>query len=305
MSYPGTINSLTEKTDGPDQIIYAAHMNAIRTALLDAVTIIGNAPQGNKTSIEDRLDVNINDDGFIDNIGQLRIVGKSGCKYSTIQSAIDSITDATTAKPYAILVLPGVYTETITTKNNIYILGITPPTFGNRTQIPNGPCKIVAPNGQSAVIGVSAFLANFIITSSQSQALISADSGGNNFKDCIFYCTGSGPAFTRTSGIIYCSDSIIMSEASIPLILAGSNSWFRRCSITSIEGGAAFTLSDSAKLYLNSCILDVCEGTIPVAAGCTLYARFCQFTTAPSGDGTINLGTMTNSNCDVWSIMEM
>lgn len=45
---------------------------------------------------------------------QSRVVCKSGCIYSTVQSALDSITDATSTKRYSIFIGPGDYDENVT-----------------------------------------------------------------------------------------------------------------------------------------------------------------------------------------------
>jgi hypothetical protein len=45
------------------------------------------------------------------NIGQTITVGKSGANYTSIKEAMDSITDASIAKPYTVKVFPGVYLE--------------------------------------------------------------------------------------------------------------------------------------------------------------------------------------------------
>jgi hypothetical protein len=50
-------------------------------------------------------------------------VAKSGGDYTTIQGAIDSITDATTSKRYAVVVHPGDYAEAVTMKNYVDIIG--------------------------------------------------------------------------------------------------------------------------------------------------------------------------------------
>lgn len=51
-------------------------------------------------------------------------VAKSGGAYTSIQSAISSITDATSSKPYVVTVQPGVYTEDIIIKDWVFIRGI-------------------------------------------------------------------------------------------------------------------------------------------------------------------------------------
>jgi len=134
MAYPASITTLIDKTDGPDQIIYAAHINAIHTALRDLNTILGNAPQGNKTAIEDRLDIRIDDDGNLKNPQQLVTVGKSNADYTTITAALAAITDAASDKIYTVLVYPGIYTEAVTLKNYVNIIAVDK----NSSQIKNG-----------------------------------------------------------------------------------------------------------------------------------------------------------------------
>jgi hypothetical protein len=53
----------------------------------------------------------------------LVIVAKSGGDYSTIQSAVDSISDATEGNPYLIWVAPGVYSEAVTMVPYVHLQG--------------------------------------------------------------------------------------------------------------------------------------------------------------------------------------
>ena len=65
MAYPNGINAITPKQDGPDQIIYAAHMNAIRTALLETKVELGDSPKGSAASVQERLAAGLNADGTL------------------------------------------------------------------------------------------------------------------------------------------------------------------------------------------------------------------------------------------------
>ena len=56
-------------------------------------------------------------------------VAKSGAHFTTIQSAIDSITDATAAKPYVVAIYPGLYEPAsmiLLTKSYVSLIGIQP-----------------------------------------------------------------------------------------------------------------------------------------------------------------------------------
>jgi hypothetical protein len=61
---------------------------------------------------------------YYDNVLNELYVAKSGATYDTIQSAINSITDASSENPYFISVGSGIYTEDIIMKNYVYIQGI-------------------------------------------------------------------------------------------------------------------------------------------------------------------------------------
>ena len=54
---------------------------------------------------------------------QTRIVCKSGCTYSEVADAVDSITDSATDKRYTVVVYPGTYTKSITMKSYVGIVG--------------------------------------------------------------------------------------------------------------------------------------------------------------------------------------
>lgn len=55
---------------------------------------------------------------------QVVTVAKAGADYTSIQGAIDSITDASTSKRYTVLVMPGLYTEQVTLKDWVDLRGL-------------------------------------------------------------------------------------------------------------------------------------------------------------------------------------
>ena len=65
-------------------------------------------------------------DEIISDSDQIIFVAKSGYKYNSIQSAIDSITDAASDKIYTLFVFPGEYDEAITLKDYVDIIAFNP-----------------------------------------------------------------------------------------------------------------------------------------------------------------------------------
>ena len=104
----------------------ADHMNAVRAAIRDITAELGINPHGDLATLVARLAVAINTNGTIKKPAQIVDVAPQNADFTTIQSAIDSITDASSSKIYTIRVYPGIYTENVTLKSYVNLVGMTP-----------------------------------------------------------------------------------------------------------------------------------------------------------------------------------
>jgi hypothetical protein len=144
------------------------------------------------------------DDG--DSYQQVVTVAKSGGDYTTIQGAIDSITDATTTKRYVVRVMSGVYSEAVTCKDYVDILGagrtntIISGTSGTVLTFPANKCTVseVGVNVDYGALGAN----STAITSAGADSVL---------KDCDITVTKSGGDFTM-NGITITAGSFRMSD---------------------------------------------------------------------------------------------
>lgn len=97
-----------------------AILNVVLTSVAEAVgfTISGGTTSKTLTVLEDT--------SLYGNPQQVVTVAKSGGMFTSIQSAIDSITDAASDKIYTVLVYPGNYDEAITLKDYVDIIAVNP-----------------------------------------------------------------------------------------------------------------------------------------------------------------------------------
>ena len=114
------------------------------------------------------------------NIQQNITVGKAGAQYTSIQSAIDSITDASTSKRYTIQISPGEYTENITGKTFVSLNGIgTDP----HLVIIKGTTSLYTSSATYCEISNLSFQ---IEPTTTSQKVITISSGTHLFDNCHF-----------------------------------------------------------------------------------------------------------------------
>lgn len=125
-NYPASLDSFVAKSDGAGNIISAAHINYLQDAILAIETELGTDPAGSLTDLKTRLAVMLTNAGGLKGPQQIVTVAKSGGSYTTIQAAVNSISDAASNKIYTVLVFPGEYNEALTLKNYVNIVAIDP-----------------------------------------------------------------------------------------------------------------------------------------------------------------------------------
>lgn len=285
MTYPASISTLADKSDGPGNIIYAAHVNSIHTALRDLRTLLGDDPEGNLANVETRLDAIVDNDGYRVLPANFRMVGKSGAKYTTIQSAIDSISDQSDSKPYTVLIFPGIYAEVVTTKANVHLAALCP-----------GSVTVTAPSEQTALehYGGNIFGINFFTDIGENAA---------NFQTTVYsyiYCCSfyadTGRPIDFISGNAYLFDCRLTATIQYCFYITAGYLEFNHCRMITINGNLGRIIGGSG--ILNHCVCSDTDQGIECNTPGVLIARLNRWANEPWGSGTINLGTMKNTNCN-------
>ena len=155
--YPTT---LIQYTNLPDKIAYvdlisAQIFNQNRAAIRDLTRELGIELKGNCYDLHDRLSRVIDPDGRLVLPETVVSVGKQNADFTTIQAAVDSITDASASKTYILHIYPGIYEENVILKPNILLKAVAPiPRGSNRDTFqfcviapPNGPCIKLTTSG--------------------------------------------------------------------------------------------------------------------------------------------------------------
>src|SRR3990172_7248035 len=99
---------------------------------------------------------------------QRLIVAPTGGRFTSIQTAIDSITDASATKPYEVRLMPGVYTGNITMKAYVSVVGED-----------REACVIKAPTG--ATTRTVALASNSKLMNLRVEGPALADGGSDNY----------------------------------------------------------------------------------------------------------------------------
>ena len=155
--YPTT---LIQYTNLPDKVAYvdlisAQIFNQNRAAIRDLTRELGIELKGNCYDLHDRLSRVIDPDGRLVLPETVVSVGKQNADFTTIQAAVDSITDASASKTYILHIYPGIYEENVILKPNILLKAVAPiPRGSNRDTFqfcviapPNGPCIKLTTSG--------------------------------------------------------------------------------------------------------------------------------------------------------------
>jgi hypothetical protein len=147
---------------------------------------------------------------------QVITVAKSGGDFTTIQGAIDSITDATTSKRYVVRVFSGVYVESITCKDYVDILGsgrtntIISGTSGTVLTFPANKCTV-------SELGISV---DYGTLGAASTAITSAGAD-SILKDCDITVTKSGGGYVM-NGLKITAGSFRMSDCYFAYSITGA-----------------------------------------------------------------------------------
>jgi len=111
------------------------------------------------------------------------VVAKSNNAYTTIQSAIDSIADAAADNRYTVLVMPGVYEETVTGKDYVDVIGVTVEGQGVVLTNEVGPLYAFPSSGGSLK---DIYLQLLPVSDTVTYWAVEASGGDVTIKDCRF-----------------------------------------------------------------------------------------------------------------------
>ena len=164
---------------------------------------------GVTSSIQDQIDA-------IKIPAQTVIVDKLGGSFSSIQLAIDSITDASAVKPYVVKVYPGVYAEEIVLKDWVFVSGIDP----NSCELYSATAPVTGTLSAGARSGIDGMV---ILHRPNSTATLSAiEVTGDFLFSRLVVDIETGASFNGVLSGIKCSSTSITSIGLIQMNLRAS-----------------------------------------------------------------------------------
>lgn len=98
-------------------------LNADLLDSLDSSDLFTTATDGSGSGLDADLLDGLEASAFARSLGNVVRVGETGGDFTSIQSALDSITDASASNPYLVLVGPGVYSERVAMKPFVDVQG--------------------------------------------------------------------------------------------------------------------------------------------------------------------------------------
>lgn len=223
--YPGALDTFAVKSDGEDQIIYAAHVNDLQNSVVAVETELGTDPAGSAADLKTRLAIRMANDGKIKQPQQLVTVGKTHADHTTVQAAINAITDAASNKRYTILIYPGDYAENLTPKDYVDLIGIDPLTCRIGTTGAN-----VLPLTSSITLRVE----NLTLHGSDDEdSVIYMSDGTLTLQNCIIEPGGAAYGFHIDAGTFTALNSLFTLAYPPGAMIDGGTILFHSCRITS------------------------------------------------------------------------
>jgi len=239
--------------------------------------------------------------------GNVVTVAKKGGDFSTIQAAINSITDASPTNPYVVYIFPGIYEERVTSKNYVSLIGID-----------RRSCKIISnqtytpPNAHSGYVVqiTNGELQNLYIENTRSSypsvAITITDSGSINNCDIVsaaqdtLYLYGCNGARIENCKI---SNTLVSSGPDTISIATTGTNYFQNIELYNSGGTGVWVGNNSSTTYFMNCKFKVAGTFAPVketdtALTLVLYFIDCYFLDE-WGNGKI-MTTDTGSNTTVY-----
>jgi hypothetical protein len=195
-------------------------------------------------------------------------VAESGGDFDSIKDAIDSITDASSSKPYVVLVYPGVYAEDpMTLKQFVAVEGVA---VG---------ASIVTPNNNAQPLFTAATATSvrkLYIFCPTAEAGIKATTGVSNVQveDCFFSSLGTGQTAINSNGA---NANIIVEEckvfSSVATGLLADNSGRIDCSNVLSSAGTTSFKADDGTMWIHNSGAQLSTNGVWAEDGATIYVN--------------------------------